>query len=139
MDWGKRGSKGLLRAGEPARARVLSLMEHGAAEIESLSTNMGEERGRTRLAQEQTQADTLKLKVGGSCSTKVSLGLAVPREYRRQKNILRMLFSTAQGVFLQQSAHTESLSMGCPGLRLSGAIFCLSQKLFYLTLSQDCI
>lgn len=32
------------RAGEPERARVLSLMEHGAAEIESFSTNMGEER-----------------------------------------------------------------------------------------------
>lgn len=42
---GKLGSKGLLRElGSQRGAGVLSLMEHGAAEIQSFSTNMGEEK-----------------------------------------------------------------------------------------------
>lgn len=93
---GKLGSKGLLsELGSQRGAGVLSLMEHGAAEIQSFSTNMGEEkeiRGKrevsclgsgTRLAWEQTQADTFRLKLGEDTTTTVSLGLVVSWEYRR--------------------------------------------------------
>lgn len=78
MDWGGTGQqRAAERAGEWRGAGVLSLTEQGAAEIQSLSTNMGEEKERTergevpglrdKVGTGTNKADTFRLELGESC------------------------------------------------------------------------
>lgn len=161
FDWdgpgGKLGSKGLLRElGSRRGAGVLSLMEHGAAEIQSFSTNMGEEKERreagereegclgsgTRLAQEQTQADTFRLNLGESCyhhsEFRASCPLGIQKAtkiYSGCSSVLDKECSCSSSEVLAPSP-SACAALGSGSMEQTSACH---RNLFHLTLNLDCI